>query len=99
MKNVPLGIKYWKPAAEQGNVDTNAYLGDAYNPTFDNERVVSQGERDWSKSVHYYEMAVRLAEAFSRRGITSQYCIGKRVKLTEQRSTSLFQPRWDMTIR
>ena len=58
-KNVPMAIKYWKEAAEKGNRDANAYLGDAYNPTFDNGRGVPQAERDWSKSVHYYEVAAR----------------------------------------
>ena len=58
-KNVPLAMKYWEQAAEQGHVASNAYLGDAYNTRFDNGRGVPLAERDWKTSARYYELAAK----------------------------------------
>ena len=58
-RSIPTAIALWEQAAALGCAAANGYMGDAYNPMFDNGLGLPQDQRDWHKSVHYYKMAAK----------------------------------------
>ena len=58
-RSIPTAIALWEQAAALGCAAANGYMGDAYNPMFDNGLGLPQDQRDWHKAVHYYKMAAK----------------------------------------